>query len=778
MLIVVGILLLAVILFISGKVRVDIAALIVLSLLAITGIISPSEAISGFSNPAVVTIWAMFIISAALSRTNIANLIGKKLLRISGSGEAKLITVIMLTSGLLSFFMNNIGVAALMLPVVISISRLTRVPPSRLLMPMAYGVLLGGLTTLLTTINLLVSETLRLEGFTPFGLFDFAPVGIFAFIGGIIFTIAVGRKILPKTDPVREAMGDERELIKQYALTERTCVMRIPKGSYIANKTILDVNLGSVTGLTVLAIIRRGETFLAPDPSSTLREYDKLIIGGRLERFNEFRGWQHLVYETEESMNKMIISDHISLAEITIPEDSSLIKSTLYELNFRKQFGVNVLALKRGSEIKRSNLASIQLEKNDSLLIQGAAEKLEDLKENSSFIYYRDEQNNNLYAEYNLHERIFIVSVPKDSELIEKTLAKSRMGATFGVRVLAILRDEQKIAMPDPEEILKEGDRLVIAGKVEDLDILKALQELEVQDEAAAASVSLESEQVGLIEAMLSPRSSLVGKSLRDIHFRGKYGLQVIAIWREGRAYRTNLRDMQLQFGDALLILGKWDKIKMFRNESDFLVLTQAISDMPLSKKAPIAAGILAAMLIPVIFGLIHISIAAIAGATLLIITGCLTMDEAYKAIDWKSVFLIAGLLPLGLAMQKTGLANEAASAVVNFSGVLGEWGIVIAIYIFITIGAAIIPSAALVVMMAPVILTISSQTGISPHALMMTLAVSASASFLSPISHPANILVMGPGGYKISDYFKLGLPLTLVVMVIGLIMISIVWPF
>ncbi|QQS36277.1 MAG: anion permease [Ignavibacteriales bacterium] len=771
-------LLAAVILFVSGQIRIDLVALLVVSALAVSGIVTPGEALSGFSNPAVITIWSMFVLSAALARTNVANIIGKSMLKISGSSETKILLILMLVSGLLSFIMNNIGVAALLLPVVMSLSKSTSISPSRLLMPMVFGVLLGGITTLLTTVNLIVSDSLRSAGLNSFGLFDFLPVGGPVFIAGVLFIVLVGKYFLPKKDKVKDILGSEAELRKQYALQERTCVMRIPLNSYLNGKTIAEANLGSAAGLTVLAIIRNGNTQLAPDPSEVLRADDKLMIGGALERFNEFRGWQKLIAAEEHSGIDKIISDEFEIVEISIPPKSELIDHALHEINFRKKFCVNVLAVDRSGEIKHSNLHSFVLKEKDILLVQGSKEKLNILKVKSDFNLFKKINPVELITKYNLEERVFTVSVPENSELINKSLSKSRMGASFGVRVLALIRENKTVVMPDPEETIHLNDKLVISGKKDDLDILRGLQELELVDEDKKLSIPLESEQVGLIEATLSPRSNLAGKSLRQIHFRGKYGLQVIALWREGRAYRTNLRDFELKFGDALLILGKRDKIKILTSDPDFIVLTHGLPDIPLSGKAPLAALIMAAVLIPVMIGIIPISIAALGGAALMVLTGCLSMDEMYKSIDWKSVFVIAGMFPLSIAMQSTGTTEIIAEQVIKYAGQFGSWGIVIGIYLFITAAASVIPTSALVVMMAPLTLSIAANTGISPQSLMMTLAVSSSASFISPISHPANILIMGPGGYRFSDYVKLGLPLTIVIGVIAVLLISVFWKF
>jgi di/tricarboxylate transporter len=767
----------ALIFFISGKLRVDITALIVLCFLAVTGLVSAEEAVAAFGNPAVVTIWAMYILSAALVKTNIANMIGNNVLKFSGKSETSMIIVIMSFSGFLSAFMNNIGVAALMLPVVMSISRATGHSPSRLLIPMAFGVLLGGFTTILTTINLLASDALRESGYTPFSLFDFAPVGIVVLISGIIFMSFIGKNFLPRRDLVKETLSAEKNLRDQYELQERMNALRVPENSLLIGKSISEINIATVTGLTVVAILRNNRTILAPEPSTRLFANDIIIIEGRLDRLNEFRGWQSLKIKEDQFILNNIVSDEIKIAEVTVPESSPIINKSYYEVNFRKNHGINVLAVKHKNNLKLSSLASHIFAKGDVLLIRSKKENLDKILSSGDFIDLRNIKKEELESRYNLLEHLFVVAISEDSTLIDKTLSKSRMGAIFGLHVLAMIRNEKTLTMPGPDEIIQRDDELIISCRREDLELLRGLQELVIESESAVKIEELESDNIGLIEVSLSPRSSVVGKTLRDIHFRAKYGLQVIAIWREGKAIRTNLRDVELRFGDALLLMGKRENVKLLKADNDFIILSQELPPLLNKKKAPVSGTIMLLFVIAVFFGWLSISTAALAAVVLMVVTGCIEIEDSYKAIDWKAIFLIAGMMPLGIAIQKTGAAAIVSEQILALQNIAGDWGILILLYLLITVAGAFIPTSALVVFMAPIFMSISQQLGISPHSIMMVLAVSASASFISPVSHPANVLVMGPGGYKFSDYTKVGLPLTIVIMIIGLIMISVVWP-
>jgi di/tricarboxylate transporter len=287
----------------------------------------------------------------------------------------------------------------------------------------------------------------------------------------------------------------------------------------------------------------------------------------------------------------------------------------------------------------------------------------------------------------------------------------------------------------------------------------------------------LVSGNIGLEEAILSPHTTLAGKTLRQLNFRDKYGLSVLAIWRRGQAYRSNLRDTALQFGDALLLLGPREKLQMLGREPDFIVLTETAQEELHLEKMKISILIMAAILLPVIIGWVPIYIAAVIGAALMVLSGCLTMEEAYRQIEWKAVFLIAGMLPLGTALDQTGAAKLIAEGVVALVGPYGPQAVMLGLVALTFLATCFVPTAALVVLMAPIVLSTTSNMGLSPQTFMMAIAMAASASFMTPISHPANLLVMGPGGYRFLDYLKIGGLLTLVILAIIIVVLPVFWP-
>jgi di/tricarboxylate transporter len=367
--------------------------------------------------------------------------------------------------------------------------------------------------------------------------------------------------------------------------------------------------------------------------------------------------------------------------------------------------------------------------------------------------------------------------VPPGSVLADRNLVESRLGDAFGLTVVGIAREETLVWMPSPQETIQPGDLLVLQGSPRDLEILEELQNLQIEAQSASLVEELESQQIGVTEVLLSPRTTLAGRTLADLLFRDHYGLSVLAIWRKGRAYRTGIQDMPLQFGDALLVYGHRRNLQAVARDRNFIILDESAARAPRLEKAHIATAIMLAVLVSAILGVAPIAIAALTGATLMVLFGCLSMEEAYRAIEWKVVFLIASMLPLGVAIEKSGAARLGAEALIATIGDMGPRWVVTALFTVTVIGTQVIPTAALVVLMAPVALSTAATLGISPHLLMMTVAIAASASFASPLSHPAHLLVMSPGGYRFMDYVKVGVPLTIVTLLVAVGLLPILWP-
>ncbi|MCK5325276.1 MAG: SLC13 family permease [Woeseiaceae bacterium] len=766
------------ILFISEVIRMDVVAMMVLGTLAITGLVDADGAFAGFSNSAVITVWAMFILSEGLTRTGIADVIGRQVMRLAGRREIALIFVIMITGAVLSAFMNNIGVAALMLPVVVDVARRTRIPVSRLLMPLAYSTLLGGLTTLIgTPPNLLISEMLTLNGYEPFGLFDFTPLGGAIMVAGVLFVGLFGRLLLPKQRAERDKHVSQRSLRSRYKLHERTFLLRVPRDSILVGKTLTDSRIGASTGLIILALIRDGRSDTLPGRQTVLRGGDGILVQGRVDQFRELRRWSDLVIEREAPVMKSMVAAKVAYAEVSIRDGSPVVGELVRDASFRSRFNVSVVGILRKGGYRLTSLAYVPLRVGDRVLVQGELEAVSQLDRFSDFDNIEELSVDRLTEQYHADERMFVVRVPKDSEAAGTTLVKSRLAEAFDFRVLAIFRDGQLQMMPRGDEVLNGADLLLIEGQPADLDVLRGLQDLEIDTSVPANLGALDSERLTLLDATLDPRSRLAGRTVGELNFRERYGIELAGIWREGETVGTELADERLQIGDALLLLGPRDRLQLLDSDSDFLVLTPLGRKPPDTRRAPVAAIIMFGVVISVMLGYAPISVAAVVGGTIMVLTGCLNMEQAYRAIEWRAIFLIAGMLPLGTAMQSTGAATYLADQVMNLLGDAGPWPVIMGLYIITAMATMIIPTAALVVLMSPIVLSAMADMGYAPETAMMAVAMAASASFTSPISHPANILVMGPGGYRFVDYLKVGVPLTIVVFITVMILLPVLWP-
>lgn len=591
-LIVLGILAGAVVLFVSEKLRVDVVAMIVLVALVVTGLVTVEEAFSGFSSPAVITVWAVFIVSGGLTRSGVADLIAQQVVRLAGRNQVRLTVLIMITVGVMSAFMNNIGAVAILLPAVMSVARETDIPPSKLLIPLAWASLLGGNMTMIgTPPNILASSILESYGdIEPFSFFDFTPMGIVVLTAGILYMVFVGRRLLPQ----RTAGGG---LADSYPVQEYLTEVRVADDSPLVGKTVREADLESRHGLSVIHI--------------------------------------HLCCQEGETVSAM---------------------------------------------------TAHRLEPGDELHLEATADAI---------------------------------------------LAA---GETLGL-----------VPVPD-----------------------RPIQPWEPESERAAFE---------LAEVVLSPSSSLRGKTLRQIDFRARFGLAVLAIRKEGTTLFARLGDVRLDFGDSLLVQGSVDKVNQLRRERDFLLLDMPRLETRRTRKAPIAVAILLGVLVVVVAGWLHVSAAMFIGALLMVLSGTLTMDEAYRSIEWKAVFLIAGMLPLGLAMEKTGTAQLLADQIVTL---LGDWGplaVMMGIYLMTGLLTEVMSNAAATVLAVPIAIDAAWRLDANPHAFVMAIVIAASTSFLMPIGHQVNVLVFGPGNYRFADYTRVGVWLNIILFILTALILPLIWP-
>lgn len=584
-------------LLLSDRIRPDLVALMVLLSLGLTGVLTPQEAFSGFGRSAVITILAIFILAEGLQQSGVTDRLGDWLLKLAGEGEARLTSVATLSGALLSLFMNNIAAASVLLPAVTGAARKTRLSPARLLIPLAFGTILGGMATLFTTTNLIASGLLRDQGLAGFGVLDFAPLGLFIVIVGIAYLTVWGRRLLPVQFPIQRM------------------------------------------------------------------------------------------------------------------EDVERIES-----------------------------------------------KLEDV--------------------YRLDERLAKAHVPPDSPLVGKQISQSGLREAYQLNILAVARNGHGVFAPVADIVISAGDILLIAAKPEAL----ASAELEPLLDFSKGEAGIESyrdlSDLGLVEAILAPRSRLIGHTLRETHFREKFQMDAIAIWRSGRPIRTGVSDLALQFGDALLLLGSRQSVKMLHSDQNLIVLADRESrPAPTPRKGWLASLIMLATLTLAILNDNLIGEIMLAGAVLMVLVGILSMDEAYRAIDWKSIFIIAGMLTLGIAMTKSGLADGLGSWVLQMVGPAGPQILLASLVILTVFLSQIMHGAAVAAVMVPVGIGAATQMGIDPRAITMGITLATSIAFVTPFGHPVNILIMGPGGYQMRDYARVGLPLTLLIALTVVILLPLFWP-
>jgi di/tricarboxylate transporter len=642
-------------------------------------------------------------------------------------------------------------------------------------MPLAFSCLLGGLNTLIgTPPNILISEALGQAGLVPFQMFDFTPIGIPILLVGTIYMVFVGRHLLPKKDITKDLNAGHPGVSEYYDFQQRLGFVQLPEPSRLHGKTLQESRLGAALGLNVVMILRDQETIYAPSPDFVLQSGDRLLVEGQLDQLSQLDQQDHRLLTKEPLPLKKIYSAEVQLAEAEIPSGGSIAGMTLRQSAFRHVYKVIVLAIRRDGKTFYTDLGDVALQEGDKLLVKGRQSDLLHLKENKEFILSHQES----YSDYELDDLLMMVRVPSDSSLAGTSLVDSRLGDAFGLSVQGIIRNTQTELMPDPDEILQKEDILIIKGTQDSLNTIKGLQNLVIEKQLQPNLVELETDETGLIEAVLSPHSTLAGKKVRELDFRARFGVTVLAIWRGGRAYRSHLRDMQIKMGDAFLLFGERRKLRIIGAEPDFLVLSEEAQPAPRTNKAPLAILIMALVLIPAIFNWLPIAISAVAGVALMVLSGVLEMDEAYRLIEWKAVFLIAGMLPLGTALEQTGAAQLISDSLLSRSGSASPILLVSALFFTAALGSQFMPNPAIAVLLAPIALSASGNAGISPYPLMMAIAVSSSAAFLSPIGHPANLLVMGPGGYRMSDYIKAGLPLTFLVWLVVIAIMPLLWPY
>ena len=588
------ILALSAVFFVNGKLRSDLVALCALVLLIVFNILTPEEALSGFSNPIVIMMVGLFVVGGAIFKTGLAKMISSKILRLAGKSELKLFILIMMVTAFIGAFVSNTGTVALMLPIVVSMAASANISPGRFLMPLAFASSMGGMATLIgTPPNLVVDEVLSNAGFTDLSFFSFTPIGVICVLIGLVVLIPLSKFFLVKKEDGKDTKTttghSPKELAKKYQLSDNLYRIQIRPGSRIGGKK-------------------------------------------------------------------------------------------LQELNITQAYNLSILEIRRQSSSQGRFLKTV----------------------------------------------------------------------------------DQSLAGPHTE--LQENDILYVFGPFEKVNQFAKEQNLELTD---------------------TPDSKLINKVVKDSGFRDKYSVNILGIQRKGEYILNDIKDIKMHAGDILLIQGTWDSIaRMSQKQSQWVVLGQPLeeaSKVTLDYKAPVAALIMVLMIAAMVFDFIPIPpvAAVIIAGILMVLTGCFrNVEEAYKTINWESVVLIAAMLPMSLALEKTGASNLISEKLVSGLGDYGPLVLMTGIYFTTSLLTMFISNTATAVLVAPIALQSAIAINVSPYPFLLAVTVGASMCFASPFSTPPNALVMSAGKYTFMDYVKVGLPLQIVMGIVMVFILPLLFPF
>ena len=604
------VLLVAAVFFAMGKVRSDLVALCALLALMMFGILSPAEALSGFSNPVVIMMVGLFVVGGAIFQTGLAKKISGKMMNLAGNSELRLFLLVMLVTAFIGAFVSNTGTVALMLPIVVSLAARARMNVSRLLIPLAFSSSLGGMLTLIgTPPNLVIQETLVEAGYEPLSFFSFAPVGVICIAVGMVVLLPLSQWFLGKKSSSdghgRHKSKSLHELVREYHLTDNLVRVKVDADSLACGKTVSELDIHNRYALTVYEVRR-----------------EKTMQSGLLKTVNQ-------------------------------------------------------------------RLAGPQTELQSGDIIYIIGEKA---------------QTSKFVSDYRL----------------------------------AVVETQES----EPEE----------------------------------GGAQLDFYDIGIAEIVMMPTSRLVNRKLKESGFRSKYHINIVGVRRKGQYIMDNLAELRLHGGDVLLVQGTWENIsRLNRDEEDWVVLGQPLEEaekVTLDYKAPLAACIMLLMIALMVFDFIPVApvTAVMFAGVLMVLSGCFrNVEAAYKTINWESIVLIAAMLPMSVALEKTGASALVSRTLAESLGHYGPYALLAGIYFSTSLLTLFISNTATAVLMAPIALSSAAQMGLSPYPFLFAVTLGASMCFATPFSTPPNALVMQAGRYTFMDYVKVGLPLQVIV---GIVMV------
>ena len=613
------ILILSAVCFASGKLRSDLVALCALTALLIFHILTPEEALSGFSNSVVIMMVGLFVVGGAIFQTGLAKMISSRILKLAGKSELRLFILVMTVTATIGAFVSNTGTVALMLPIVVSMAAHAGTHAGRLLMPLAFASSMGGMMTLIgTPPNLVIQETLTEAGYPALSFFSFLPVGLLCVAVGIAVLLPLSKAFLsrkPREDAEAHAGKPLKDLAREYGLDDDLFRLRVPAGS-------------AVNG------------------------------------------------------------------------------STIQELDIRRKYGLNILEVRRESGKQHRFLKTVT----------------------------------------------------------------------------------QKLA--EPHLTLHTDDLLYVKGTVEQIrawakDCGLELVDGHTTEEAGNAGQSLDFYDIGIAEIVLMPTSRIINRTIKEAGLRDKFDVNVLGIRRKKDYLLQGLGDTRILSGDVLLVQGTWANIsRLSREDENWVVLGQPLEEaakVTLDYKAPLAAAIMVFMVAMMVFDFIPVApvTAVLIAGLLMVLTGCFrNVEAAYKTINWESIVLIAAMLPMSLALEKTGASQFISNSLVSGLGQFGPVALMAGIYFTTSLMTLFISNTATAVLLAPIALQSAQQIGVSPVPFLFAVTVAASMCFASPFSTPPNALVMHAGQYRFMDYVKVGLPLQLIMGIVMVFALPLLFPF
>ncbi len=619
MLVTIIILVLSAVFFVHGKIRSDLVALCALVALLLFQILTPEEALTGFSNSVVIMMVGLFVVGGAIFQTGLAKMISSRILKLAGTSELRLFLLVMLVTSGIGAFVSNTGTVALMLPIVVSLAVSANMNPSRLLMPLAFASSMGGMMTLIgTPPNLVIQNTLTSAGYEPLSFFSFLPVGIVCVVVGTLVLMPLSKWFLSKKGKKDDGILSQKSL------------------SQLANEYGLSSNL--------------------------------------------FR--------------------------LRTVKDSLILDKTIVELDVRRKYGLNILEVRRGESSQHRFLKTVT----------------------------------------------------------------------------------QKLASADTSILL--DDVLYMKGSVEDVTRFAFDYKLEMLDEQTTEETDkqqkpLDFYDIGIAEIVLMPSSNLINRTIKDAGFRDKYNVNVLGIRRKKEYLLQDLGNQAINSGDVLLVQGNWQDIaRLSKEDTEWVVLGQPLAEaakVTLDYKAPIAAAIMVMMVAMMVFDFIPVApvTAVMIAGILMVLTGCFrNVEAAYKTINWESIVLIAAMLPMSLALEKTGTSEYISNTLVSGLGAYGPLALMAGIYFTTSLMTMFISNTATAVLLAPIALHSAAQIGVSPVPFLFAVTVGASMCFASPFSTPPNALVMPAGQYTFMDYVKVGLPLQIIMGLVMVLVLPLLFPF